>query len=202
MMTLGFLASGRGSNMQAVIDACKTGYLKAQPRVVISNNSQSQALKRAKDEGIAHYHLSTKTHPELLDDKICDTLLEHKVELVILAGYMKKMGPKTLKEFKGKIINIHPALLPKFGGKGMYGANIHQAVLAAGEKQTGITIHLVDRGYDTGSIIAQCQISVLENDSVASLSERVLKREHTFLVETLEKIISGNLVLSQIQSKL
>ncbi len=201
-MNLGFLASGRGSNMQAVIDACKASRLKAWPCVVISNNSQSQALKRAKDEGIPYYHLSTKTHPELLDDKMCSTLLEHKVELLILAGYMKKVGPKTLREFKGRIINIHPALLPKFGGKGMYGANIHQAVLAAGEKQTGITIHLVDEEYDTGPTIAQCQVPVLENDSVESLSERVLKREHTFLVEILEKIISGDLVLSQIQPKM
>ncbi len=200
LLSLGFLASGRGSNMQAVIDACKAGHLKAQPCVIISNNSQSQALKRAKHEGIPHYHLSVKTHAELLDDEICGVLLKHKTELVILAGYMKKIGPKTLRKFKGKIINIHPALLPKFGGKGMYGTNIHKAVLAAGESQTGITIHLVNEEYDTGPIIDQCKIPVVEGDTVESLAKRVLNEEHIFLVETLGKIASGTIVLSKIQA--
>ncbi len=198
---LGFLVSGRGSNMQAVIDACKAGRLKAQTCVVISNNSKAQALKRANKEGIPHYHISTNTNKtfELLDDEICNVLLEHKTKLVILAGYLKKIGPKTLKEFKGRIINIHPALLPKFGGKGMYGENVHKAVLLAGEKKTGVTIHLVDEGYDTGPIIAQCEVLVMENDTIESLSKRVLKREHTFLPETLEKIISGTIVLPEVK---
>ena len=191
--SLGFLVSGKGSNMQAVIDACKTGYLKAQPCVVISSNNKAQALKKAEHERIPHYHLGGKTSKTfvLLDAEICSVLLKHKTELVILAGYLKKIGPKTLKEFKGRIINIHPALLPKFGGLGMYGENVHKAVLLAGEKKTGVTIHLVDEGYDTGPIIAQCEVPVRENDTVASLSKRVLEREHTFLTEVLKEIITG-----------
>lgn len=192
LLNIGFLASGRGSNMQAVIDACKNNHLKAKVCVVISNNSRAKVLQRAKLAQIPHYHLSAKTQPKtLLDHEICNTLVKHKVELVILAGYMKKLGLRTIDEFKGKIINIHPALLPKFGGKGMYGENVHKAVLAAGEKETGITIHLVDKDYDTGTILAQCKVPISKNDTVESLTQRVLQREHSFLVETLAKIIAS-----------
>ena len=138
-MRLGFLASHNGSNMQAIIEACKTGALQATPVVVISNNADSGALARAKRESIPHYHLSLKTHPtpELLDQAIFDTLIAHHVDIVILAGYMKKLGVKTLARFDGAILNIHPALLPKFGGQGMYGIHVHEAVLAAGEMKPG-----------------------------------------------------------------
>jgi phosphoribosylglycinamide formyltransferase-1 len=196
-MNLGFLASGRGSNMQAVIDACKSGRLAARPRVVISNNSGSGALARADQEGIPRYHLSGRTHPDpaQLDAAILDALLRHEVELVILAGYMKKLGPRTLEHYAGRIINIHPALLPKFGGLGMYGARVHQAVLAAGEQETGVTIHLVDAEYDTGPIVAQCRVPVLADDTAESLAQRLLKQEHRFLVETIGKIASGEIAL-------
>ena len=192
-MNLGFLASGRGSNMQAVIDACKSGQLAAEPRVVIGNNSGSGALARADQEGIPRYHLSGRTHPDpaQLDAAIIDVLLRHEVELVVLAGYMKRLGPQTLERYAGRIINIHPALLPKFGGPGMYGARVHQAVLAAGEKETGVTIHLVDAEYDTGPIVAQCRVQVLADDTVESLARRVLEREHSFLVETIAEIMAG-----------
>jgi phosphoribosylglycinamide formyltransferase-1 len=196
-MNLGFLASGRGSNMQAVIDACKSGRLAARPRVVISNNSGSGTLARADREGIPRYHLSGRTHPDppQLDAAILDALLRHEVELVTLAGYMKKLGPRTLERYAGRTINIHPALLPRFGGLGMYGARVHQAVLAVGEKETGVTIHLVDAEYDTGLIVAQCRVQVLADDTVESLSQRVLEQEHRFLVETIGKIASGEIAL-------
>jgi len=189
-MNLAFFASHRGSNMQAVMDACKEGCLKAQPCVVISNNSDSEALQRAKRERFPHYHLSTKTHPEpeQLDVAILQTLERHKAEWVILAGYMRKLGPKTLAHYRGRILNIHPALLPKYGGKGMYGTHVHEAVLAAGEKETGVTIHLVDEEYDHGAIVAQCRVPVLEEDTPTTLAERVLACEHRFLVETLQRI--------------
>jgi phosphoribosylglycinamide formyltransferase-1 len=194
---LGFLASGRGSNMQAVIDACKSGRLAAEPRVVISNNSGSGALARADQEGIPRYHLSSRKHPgpAQLDAAILDALLRHEVELVILAGYMKKLGPRTLEHYEGRIINIHPALLPRFGGQGMYGARVHEAVLSAGEQETGVTIHLVDAEYDTGPIVAQCRVPVLADDTAESLAQRLLKQEHRFLVETIAKIVSGEIAL-------
>lgn len=196
-MNLGFLASHRGSNMQAVIDACKIGRLGAKPCVVISNNGDSEALARARRENIPHYHLSAATHPvpDELDAQILNTLLNHRVDLVILAGYMKKLGAGTLRHYKGKVLNIHPALLPRFGGPGMHGAHVHAAVLAAGEKETGVTIHLVDEEYDHGAVVAQCRVPVLADDTVDSLARRVLEREHSFLVETLARIVSGELAL-------
>ena len=197
LMNLGFLASHRGSNMQAVIAACHTGRLRAKPCVVISNNSHAEALARAERAGIPAYHVSGKTHspPERLDAEILRLLLQHEVELVLLAGYLRKLGVQTLRRYRNRIINIHPALLPKFGGQGMYGAAVHEAVLAAGDKETGVTIHLVDEEYDHGAILAQCRVPVLAEDTVVSLAQRVLEREHSFLRETLERILTGELVL-------
>jgi phosphoribosylglycinamide formyltransferase-1 len=194
---LGFLASHGGSNMQAIIEACKSGRLDANPCVVISNNSNSMALQRAKNEGIPHYHISVLAHPgPQEDEEILRVLRHHGVDTVILAGYMKRLGSVSLRAYRGRILNIHPALLPKFGGKDMYGKRVHEAVLAAGEKVTGVTIHIVDEHYDTGPIIAQCQVPVLENDTADLLAERVLKHEHVLFAETLQKIADGRIVLS------
>ena len=194
---LGFLASHTGSNMQAVIDACKSGKLAAKPSVVISNNSDSEALKRAARAGIPHYHFSSRTHPlsEELDDAILQVLILHEVDLVVLAGYMRKLGSQTLGYYKGRVINIHPALLPEFGGQDMYGINVHRAVLKAVEKETGVTIHLVDENYDQGPILAQTRLPVMPSDTAETLAKRVLETEHKFLVETLDNIISGKITL-------
>ena len=183
--------------MQAVITACDAGVLDARPAVVISNNSNSEALFKAKHHGIPFYHLSAKTHsvPEELDSAILNALVTNQVDLVVLAGYDRKLGIKTLSYFEGKVINIHPALLPKYGGIDMYGIRVHQAVLAAGEKETGVTVHLVDKDYDRGAIIAQSRVPVLPGDTSETLSNRVLEREHSFLVETIGKIISGEINL-------
>jgi phosphoribosylglycinamide formyltransferase-1 len=200
ILRLGFLASHGGSNMQAIIDACKDGRLDAEPAVVISNNSESTALERARREGIPNYHLSSATHrdPAELDAAILRTLEEHGVDLVILAGYMKLLGPRTLARYRGRILNIHPALLPKFGGKGLYGKKVHEAVLAAGERVTGVTIHLVDERYDAGPIVAQSEVPVLDGDTVDSLAARVLQREHQLFAETLQKIAVGEIDLDAI----
>jgi len=199
---LGFLASHGGSNMQAIVDACKEGRLHAELAVVISNNSESTALERARREGIPRYHLSSATHPDpaQLDAAIMRALEDHGVDLVILAGYMKLLGPQTLARYRGRILNIHPALLPKFGGKGLYGKKVHEAVLAAGERVTGVTIHLVDERYDAGPIVAQSEVPVLEDDTVDSLAARVLEREHQLFAETLEKIVQGEIDLDAVSS--
>ena len=196
-LRLGFLSSHGGSNMQAIIDACKDGRLGASVCVVISNNSGSSALERARREGVPNYHMSGKTHPsaEELDRGMLEVLAKHRVNLVILAGYMKLLGPRTLRHYRGRILNIHPALLPKFGGKGMYGSAVHKAVLAADETMTGVTIHLVDQEYDRGAILAQSEVRVEADDTVESLSERVLRREHEFYVETLQRIERGEIEL-------
>ncbi len=196
-MNIGFLASHGGSNMQAIIDACKSGKLKATPAVVISNNVDSTALARARTEGIPHYYMSGKTHPGPgeLDEAILHIFLSHAIDIIVLAGYMKKLGPKTLSHFQGRILNIHPALLPKFGGEGMYGMNVHKAVIAAGEKESGVTIHLVDEQYDTGAIIAQIKVPVLTDDTPETLAARVLEQEHLLYPETLRRIVTGELHL-------
>jgi phosphoribosylglycinamide formyltransferase-1 len=166
-MNIGFLASHNGSNMQAIIDACKTGALGASTAVVISNNSGSGALARAKKEGIPWYHLSDETHPnpQGLDQAILDAMREHAVDVIALVGYLKKLGPRTLSRFAGRILNIHPALLPKFGGKGMYGMHVHEAVIASGETESGVSIHIVDAEYDTGPVIAQARVSIEPTDT-------------------------------------
>jgi phosphoribosylglycinamide formyltransferase-1 len=198
-MNLGFLASGNGSNMQAIIDACREGRLQARPSIVISNNADSGALERARKEGITACHFSSATHPDVtqLDNTIAETLISHHVDLVILAGYMKMIGPKMLDAFQGRIINIHPALLPKFGGKGMYGVKVHAAVIAAGETETGVTVHIVDADYDKGSILAQRVVPVDQNDTPESLAARVLAVEHEIYVDTLRKVISGEIRMPQ-----
>ena len=196
-LRLGCLASHGGTNLQAIIDACKSGTLDAEVRVVISNNSSSTALGRARNEGIPGYHLSSVTHPEPeeLARAIHETLKSHDVDVVMLVGYMKKLGRAVLDGYPVRILNTHPALLPGFGGKGMYGQRVHEAVLEAGDRVTGVTVHLVDAEYDRGPIVAQCEVPVLDGDSVETLSVRVLEQEHAFLVETLGMISRGEIDL-------
>lgn len=183
--------------MQAIIDGCKSGYINAIPAAVISNNSMSGALERAKKEGIPYYHISSghyKSEAEL-DMAIADTFESHSVDLIILAGYMKKVGTEILSRFRGKVLNIHPALLPKYGGQGMYGKFVHEAVLAAGEKVSGPTVHVVDEVYDNGRILAQKTVPVLPGDDIESLASRVLEQEHLLYPETIRKIALGEIIL-------
>jgi len=196
-MNLGFFASHGGSNMQAIIDATKSGVLKAHPALLISNNRNSQATVRAQQEGMPFLVMNSVTHPdfETLDQAMLDALREHEVDLIILAGYMKMIGPRVLEAYDGRILNIHPALLPKFGGHGMFGQHVHRAVLDAGETVTGVSIHLVNSEYDQGRIVAQAEVPVMPDDTAESLAARVLKREHEFFVETLQQIVDGKLEL-------
>lgn len=196
-MKIGFLASHGGSNMQAIIDACKAGSLDAEPVVVISNNGSSRALERAGEEGIPGLHLSAKVvgDEDRLDDAILEALTSRGVDVVVLAGYMRKIGPRVLEHYKGRILNIHPALLPKFGGQGMFGMNVHRAVVEAGETESGATIHVVDADYDTGPVLAQAKVPVKPGDTAEDVAARVLKVEHQLFSETLQKIVEGEISL-------
>lgn len=201
-MNIAFLASHRGSNMQSIIDACKSGSLAARPVVVISNNKGSGALSRAEQEGIPGIHLNSKevdTEIEL-DRAMLEVLYEYKAELVVLAGYMKRIGPLTLAAFLNRILNIHPCLLPKYGGQGMYGMRVHEAVIASGDKESGVTIHVVNEEYDKGAIVAQQKLRVEEGDTAESLARRVLALEHRLYVDTIRNIISGDVVLPSVES--
>lgn len=194
---LGFLASGRGSNMQSIIDACESGQLSATPVIVISNNQDSEALQRGQRHGLASLYLSSVTHPDPdeLDQALCESLQSNKIDLLILAGYMKRIGPALLSAYKNRIINIHPSLLPKHGGQGMFGIHVHEAVLAAGDTETGVTIHLVDEDYDRGRILAQQKVPVQPGDDASTLATRVLEVEHHLYVETIGRILSGEIQL-------
>lgn len=194
---LGFLASHRGSNLQAILDACRSGRLPAVAGVVISNNENAGALARAQLERVPAVHLSGRTHPDpaALDQAIAETLSRHAVDLVVLAGYMKKLGPITLARYRGRVVNIHPSLLPKHGGLGMYGERVHAAVLAAGDTESGASVHVVSGEYDQGPVLAQQRVPVLPGDTVEALAARVLVQEHALYVETLKRIITGELLL-------
>lgn len=200
-MRIAFLASHNGSNMQAIVDACKSGALAATPAVVISNNSDSGAMLRARQDGIPCYHLSGKTHPapDNLDQAILAVLHRHQADLIVLAGYMKKLGPRTLADYAGSILNIHPSLLPRHGGQGMYGLHVHTAVLAAGETESGATVHVVDANYDTGAIIAQMRVPVLPSDTPETLAARVLQAEHVLFPQVLQQIAGGEIRLDGVK---
>ena len=196
-MKLGFLASRNGSNMQAVIDACRAGVIAAEPALVISNNADSGALEKARRQGIPACHLSGLTHPAAgeLERAILDELRRHQVDLVLLAGYMKKLGPGVIAAYRNRILNIHPSLLPAYGGRGMYGEKVHSAVLRAREKETGASVHLVDEDYDTGAVLAQTRLPVRAADDVASLAARVLEQEHKLYVRAVAAIAAGEIRL-------
>ena len=197
MKKLGILVSGRGSNMTAILDACDRGYLSARVEVVISDNPNAEALVIAKERKIntIYFDELVSKNTELLDTSISQVLSDCEVDLVLLAGYMKMIGPAVLSVFEGKILNVHPSLLPKYGGKGLYGMNVHRAVISAREKRSGATIHLVNSDYDKGKILAQKSVIVDECDTPECLAKKVLKIEHMIYVQTLQKIIEGKITL-------
>ncbi len=188
MMRLAILASHEGTTAQAVIDSCADGTLDATVALVVSNNSASGALRRAQEADLTNAHISSKTHAVGEDEALLAALQEAGTDWVLLLGYMKKLGDKTLAAFNGRILNTHPALLPKFGGKGFFGRKVHEAVLEAGEQETGATIHLVDTEYDTGPLLAQVKVPVRSDDTVERLEERVKAAEQKLLINTLAEL--------------
>jgi phosphoribosylglycinamide formyltransferase-1 len=196
-LAIGFLASHGGSNMQAILDAIAAGALPAEARIVICNNSGARALERARAAGVPGLHLSAAAlgSEEALDRAMLEALRGHGVGLVVCAGYMRKVGPRVLAAYTRRMLNIHPALLPRHGGKGMYGIRVHEAVLAAGERETGVTIHLVDEVYDHGPIVAQARVPVQPGDTPEALQARVLQAEHRLYPETLRRIALGEIDL-------
>lgn len=196
-ITVGVLASGEGTTLQAIVDACEDGRIEGEVAIVISNNSGSGALRRARAAGIPAHHLSSVTHPspQALDAAIKSALVGAGVDLVCLAGYLKRLGPETLGAFRGRVLNTHPALLPKFGGAGMFGDHVYEAVLASGDSASGVSVHVVDEHYDTGPVVQQARVLVEAGDSVASLKARTQQSECGLLVHTLAAIALGELRL-------
>ncbi|GMA63294.1 phosphoribosylglycinamide formyltransferase [Alicyclobacillus fastidiosus] len=190
-LSLGFLASYNGSSMRAIVQAIESGRLDAEAAVVISNNPDAGALAAAEQAGIPAYCLNAKRcgSADVLDDEIARVLIEHKVDYVILSGYMKHVGKRTLEAFPDRILNVHPSLLPAFGGPGMYGLRVHAAVLQAGVEETGATIHFVDEVYDHGRILAQVRVPVLPGDTPESLRTRVGAEEGELYVSVIQQLI-------------
>ena len=183
--------SGSGSNLQAIIDSIESGKLNCEIAFVIADRP-CYALERAENHNIKSIMLDRKLFGEKLSDEI-DMILSgnEKISYIVLAGYLSILSEKFVKKWERKIINMHPSLLPKFGGKGMYGLKVHEAVLKAGEKESGCTVHYVDSGIDTGEPIMSMKVPVLEGDTPETLQKRVLEKEHLLLVKGLEKIL-GN----------
>jgi phosphoribosylglycinamide formyltransferase 1 len=198
MLKIGVLASHEGTTLQCILDACAARRIQGMVVVVISNNGSSRALSRAKVAGIPAHHLSSVTHPapDSLDAAIAETLRAAQADIVFLAGYLKRLGPATLAAFRGRVLNTHPALLPKFGGQGMFGDRVFEAVLDAGESESGVSVHIVDDTYDTGQVIRQVRVPVEAKDCVESLKARVREREGEVVVQTLAAIAAGELRLA------
>ena len=188
-MKLGVLASHAGTTLQCVLDAIADKRIDADVVLIISNNSQSGAMQRGAENQIETLHVSAVTHPdeEERDGAICNALTQRGVDLVLLAGYMKPLGTRTLTTYAGRILNTHPSLLPKYGGQGFFGVRVHEAVLAAGDSETGATVHIVTTDYDEGPIVGQVTVPVRKDDSVDSLQERVKVAERSLLVEVLRE---------------
>jgi phosphoribosylglycinamide formyltransferase-1 len=174
---LGVLASGRGSNLVALHEAIVRGELPAEIAVVVSNNSGAGALAFARSRELPAVHLSARTHADP-GAAMLELLHEHRVDVLVLAGWMKLLDPRVVAAYRGRAVNIHPAPLPRFGGPGMYGERVHAAVLAAGVGESGPTVHLVDEVYDGGEILAHRSVPVLPEDTVDTLAARVLVAEH------------------------
>lgn len=185
--------SGSGSNLQALIDASKSGKLSGTIEWVVSNKAKAFGLERARNEQIETfvYKLKNYINKDAAADDLLIKLLERKIDYIALAGYLKLLPHTVINAYRHRIVNIHPALLPKYGGKGMYGHHVHEAVIASGDTESGPTIHLVDEIYDHGQILEQAKVPVLPGDTPESLAARVLKEEHTLYPKVLNKLING-----------
>lgn len=194
-MNICVFASGAGSNFRALLEARNAGKFESEIVLLITNNSGCGAVNIAAEFGIKTEHISRKIYEDLCDEEYADVFLnvlrENKIDFIVLAGYMKKVPDEVVDKYERRIINIHPALLPKFGGEGMYGMNVHRAVIEAGEKESGITIHYVNKEYDRGDIILQERLIVRDGETVESLQMRVLELEHKYLAEVIRKIEVG-----------
>lgn len=193
-LKIAVFASGKGSNLNAIINAINNGMIpNTQIVCVISNNSDSGALQIGKNFGISSYHISRKQF--ISDDKyntaIMKVLESHNTNFIVLAGYMKLLDTSIVQRYRNRILNIHPALLPKYGGKGMYGRYVHEKVLACGEKYSGVTVHIVDEEYDHGPIVLQVQVEISEKETPESLERKIQNLEHKIYPEAIKLFAEG-----------
>ena len=192
MKKIAVFVSGGGTDLQSIIDAVKSGDLKVEIALVVASKAGIFAIKRAEEAGIPVSVYEKKNYEtiEEMYDELIDELNEKGVEFIVLAGYLTILTSNIINAFRRKIVNIHPALLPKFGGHGYYGMRLHKEVILAGETESGATVHYVDEGTDTGEIISQIKVPVYPYDTPETLQARVLEKEHELLPNTLKKLLN------------
>ena len=187
---IGILSSHNGSGYVTIDKACKNNSLNAQVVVVVSNNSKANVLKTAQERKTPNFVINNKLFPnEDLDEKITSLFVEYECDYIFLSGYMKKLETKLITQFENRIVNSHPALLPKFGGKGMYGRFVHEAVIESQEKESGVTIHFVNEEYDKGEFILQKKLTISDNCTVEELENDIKKLESIAIVEAFNSLI-------------
>lgn len=192
-LNLGFLASGRGTNVETILRNIEKGELVAKPKVIITNNPDSEVLEIAKDRNIPAFCVNNHDYLsyESVDEAIEGVLKKYGANLVVLAGYMNKIGKKVIRSYPNRILNIHPALLPKYGGKGMCGDAVHKAVIESNDPVSGATVHIVNEEYDSGTILAQNTVPRFADDTPEVLAKRVLTVEHRLYTDVLKEIQQG-----------
>jgi phosphoribosylglycinamide formyltransferase-1 len=197
MIRIAVLVSGqgRGSNMQAIIDACHSGKIDGEVALVLGVNDEAPAIERARSQGIPTLCISPKAYEttEAYDAAVFDALKAASIDLICLAGYMRVLGQDIVDHWRDRIMNVHPALIPSFCGKGMYGHHVHEAVIARGVKFTGVTVHLVDEEYDTGPIVLQTVVPVDEDDTPDTIAAKVLVEEHKTYTDAIALFAAGRL---------
>ena len=192
MFKIAVLVSGGGTNLQEIIDNIENKRLNCKIEYIIADRD-CYSLERGRKYNIKSVLLDKKEYGNKLSNEI-NKVLENKVDLIVLAGYLSIIDKDFISNWNNKIINIHPSLLPKYGGKGMYGMNVHEAVIANKEKKSGCTVHFVDVDIDTGKILLQRKVDVSNNETPESLQKKVLKEEHELLIEAIEKVISDSVI--------
>ncbi len=195
ILNICIFASGTGSNFQAILNAKSCGLIHSQIKLFITNNSTCGAAEIARNNKIDVIHISRKVYPKLTQEEyqnlFTSVLKKYQIDLIVLAGYMKKIDSEIVKKYKNRIINIHPALLPDFGGENMYGINVHKAVIESGVKVSGLTIHFVNENYDDGEIIFQKCVDIEDIDDEFSLQKKILQFEHECYPEIIRRIEKG-----------
>lgn len=196
-MNIAVFASGRGSNFQAILNAIHQNVLSAHVCAVVSNNTSAGAIDIARSRGVPAYHISSRQFPseEAYNNHLIDVLGNHETDFVALAGFMKKLPAAFVRRFRNRIANVHPALLPSFGGPGMFGMNVHKAVIASGAKVSGATVHLVNEEYDRGPIVMQKTVDVSPEDTPETLAAKVLVIEHEIYPRALQAFARGKVFI-------
>jgi phosphoribosylglycinamide formyltransferase-1 len=192
---LGFLASNNGSSMRAVVLAIEAGALAAEARLLVSNKRETPAVAFAAAHGVPTEVIPTAKDPEAADARLASALQDAGVELVVLSGYLRKLGPRTLAAYAGRVLNIHPGPLPRFGGQGMYGRRVHQAVAAAGLPASEVTVHVVDGEYDHGPTVMALPVPLAAGDDAAAIEAKVTAAEAVVFVDVIRRLTEGSLTL-------